>query len=103
MPPSLRPQARGDRPAARPAPDDVVTLAQLLTQIDEYLRSDAVPVRSTQRDTGHDGDHLICRPADLLAAFLSTGPNDTGQLAANHLIDIIGFTALHLRHQAGTR
>jgi hypothetical protein len=49
MPPPSRPPAHADLPADRPDPDDLATLAQLLTQIDEYLRSGAVRVRGTAR------------------------------------------------------
>jgi hypothetical protein len=63
--------------------DQVIALAQLLGQIDEFLRSSTGDVH----------------PADLLAAFLSTGSKDTGQAAANSLIDTISFTAYSLRHQ----
>jgi hypothetical protein len=84
MIPAQTPPIAGDQQTAALDDDQITALAQLLTQIDEFLRSST-------------GDAQ--RPADLLAAFLSTGPGDTGQAAANCLIDNISFTAYNLRHQ----
>lgn len=58
--------------------DELRCLAQVLTQIDEFLRT---------------GDHY-------LADFLSTGPGDTGHSAASCLIDIVSFTAYSFRRKA---
>jgi hypothetical protein len=60
---------------------EIASLAQILTQIDEFLRT---------------GDHVDHHLAD----FCSTGPGDTGQTAAYCLIDIVGFTAAGLRRKA---
>ncbi|MFE3455742.1 hypothetical protein ACFXJ8_43225 [Nonomuraea sp. NPDC059194] len=80
-------------------PGERAALAQLLTQMDAFLRSN--PARIQVSDGGHTPDQIACcRPADLLAAFLSTGPTDSGRTAANCLIDLIGFTALNLSRPA---
>ena len=76
------PHPTGERPAiAREPIDQFTSFAQMLTQIDEFLRT---------------GDHVAHRLAD----FLSTGPGDTGQTAANCLIDTFSFTAHTIRRQA---
>jgi hypothetical protein len=71
----------GDRPNAGPDVEGLISLAEMLTQIDEFLRT---------------GDHIDHHLAD----FLSTGPGDTGQLAAYCLIDAVSFTAHSYRRQA---
>lgn len=78
-------------------PSERATLAQLLTQIDAFLRSKPAPLQDNAHT--HDSDQQAapcCSPADLLAAFLATSPTDSGRTAANCLIDLIGFTALSL-------
>jgi hypothetical protein len=70
-----------DRPRIALDVDELRFLAQVLTQIDEFLR------------TGDHVDHY-------LADFLSTGPGDTGQTAAYCLIDIVSFTAYSYRRKA---
>jgi hypothetical protein len=71
----------GDQPRSAADADQLTSFAQMLTQIDEFLRT---------------GDHV----AHHLADFLSTGPGDTGQTAAYCLIDTFSFTALNIRRQA---
>lgn len=61
--------------------DQLTSFAEMLTQIDEFLRT---------------GDHV----AHHLADFLSTGPGDTGQVAAYCLIDTFSFTAARFSRQA---
>lgn len=63
----------------QPEPDQRVWFAQMLTQLDEFLRT---------------GDHV----AHHLADFLSTGPGDTGQYAAHCFIDTFSFAAHTFRH-----
>ena len=74
----------GNRPSAAPDVEGLISLAQMLTQIDEFLRT---------------GDHIDHHLAD----FLSTGPGDTGQLAAYCLIDAVSFTAHSYRRQAAAQ
>jgi hypothetical protein len=81
----VSPESTHPPAAARPAialdADQLTLFAQMLTQIDEFLRT---------------GDHV----AHHLADFLSTGPGDTGQTAAYCLIDTFSFTAHNFRRQA---
>lgn len=75
------PGPAGDRPTIALDAGELATLAQMLTQIDEFWRT---------------GDHVDHHLAD----FSSTGPDDTGQTAAYCLIDILSFTANTYRRKA---